>query len=159
LKSITAIYISHFFIISTNVHIVAGLIAVAIVLYCRSTPRRQSSFIRISFYNSTFIALIFKRSIAFYKSNIFLFEIYFFSDVYCSCYSVAMLYDPSIHHSNRTYFFFHLLGNFAFIVTMQHYNNSNKHLRIKRKIDSKKEIFDLQERDKLLNIEIVGAEL
>ncbi len=70
-----------------------------------------------------------------------------------------MLHDPSVHHINRMHFLFHLLGNFASIATMRHYNNNNKHLKIKIKIYSKREIFDLQERDKLLNIKIVDVEL
>ena len=70
-----------------------------------------------------------------------------------------MLRNPSVYHSNRTHFFFHLLDNFAFIVIMRHYNNNNKHLKIKRKIYLKREIFDLQKRDKLLNIKIVDVEL
>src|SRR6266699_2101952 len=77
LKSITTIYISHFFIISINVHVVSGLVAVVIVSHYRSTPRRQSLFICISFYNSTSIALISRRSIAFYRSSISLFESFF----------------------------------------------------------------------------------
>src|SRR6266566_208994 len=35
LKSITAIYISHFFIISTNIHVVTGFVTVVIMLHCR----------------------------------------------------------------------------------------------------------------------------
>src|SRR6266699_5418146 len=38
LKSIIAIYISHFFIISTNMHVVAGLVAVAIISHYRPIP-------------------------------------------------------------------------------------------------------------------------
>ncbi len=75
---------------------------------------------------------------------LFLNHIFFlFSDVYCSCYTVVMLYDLSVHYNNYIYFFFHLLNNFACITTMRYYNNSNKHRKIKRKIDSKREILDL----------------
>src|SRR6266699_6763330 len=77
LKSITAIYISYFFIISTNVYVVAGFIAVAIVLHCRSILYRRPSFIYISFYNFTFIITISKRSIAFYRSSISFSESFF----------------------------------------------------------------------------------
>ena len=52
---------------------------------------------------------------------IFLFSNHFFflfSDVYCSCYNVVMLYDPSVHYNNCIYFLFHLLGNFASIATI-----------------------------------------
>ncbi len=54
-----------------------------------------------------------------------------------------MLYDPSVHHNNCIHFLYHLLGNFVSIATIRYYNNSNKHLKIKRKIDSKREILDL----------------
>jgi len=145
MKSITAIYISHFFIISTNMHVVAGFVAIAIMLYCRSTSYRRLSFICISFYNFTFIVLISRCSIAFYKSSISLFELFFLFILrhFCNYYSVVMLCDPFVHYNNRMQFCFHLLGNFAFIITMRYYNNSNKHLKIKIKIDSKREIFDL----------------
>src|SRR6266699_3251680 len=77
LKSIITIYINHFFIISTNMHIVAGLVAVVIVSHYRLIPRRRPLFIYISFYNFTSIALIFKCSITFYRSSISLFESFF----------------------------------------------------------------------------------
>ncbi len=54
-----------------------------------------------------------------------------------------MLYDLSVHSNNCIYFLFYLLDNFASIATIRHYNNSNKHLKIKRKIDSKRKILDL----------------
>src|SRR6266699_1166368 len=38
LKTITTIYISHFFIISINVYVVAGFITVAIMSHCRPIP-------------------------------------------------------------------------------------------------------------------------
>src|SRR6266699_6394896 len=74
LKSITTIYISHFFIISINVHVVAGFIAVAIMSYCRPIPLSTIIIYMHFFYNSIFIVTISKRSTVFYRSNISLFK-------------------------------------------------------------------------------------
>src|SRR6266699_6076219 len=77
LKSITTIYISHFFIISINIHVVAGFIAVVIMSHCRPILLSTIIIYIHFFYNSIFIATISKHSIAFYRSNISLFEFNF----------------------------------------------------------------------------------